>query len=281
MFILCVGPDTFRAQERVRELTMHFVQKHDAEQVSVERLEESGLALVDQLIERMHTPSLFTPRRFLKTQNLLADCPKTKYQALHQALVRSTDSTIIVDREDEPPTDVLFQAIIGQEKITRYDYPLLSGKAYTAFLQQLGVRLGYEDQEMIEKIAVETQGDSWAAWNELIKCSAGGAQGAQGTEHVSVYELADAFLQARPHWRTELEKVAQTTQAMQAFLGQVRALLRVRDGAAQTLPSFIVRKLQALHIDARTEERFARIILYYLLQRSGYGNEEESTMILS
>lgn len=281
MFILCVGPDTFRAQERVHELTSHFIQKYDTAQVSVERLEVSGSALVDQLIERMHTPSLFTPRRFLKVQNLLTDCPKSKHQALHQALTRGTDTIIIVDREDEPPSTAILQAVIGQEKITRYDYPILSADAFMLFVQQLGKRMGYDEQVILQKIAAETQGDSWAAWNELLKCSVGGARGECLDETVSLYDLADAFLQAHPGWRSELARVTQTTQAMQAFLGQVRALLRVRDGAVQTLPSFIVRKLQAWRIDTYTEERFARVILYYLLQRSGYGNEEEATLILS
>lgn len=281
MFILCVGPDTFRAQERVQELAAHFAQKYDKEQISIERLEESGSALVDQLIEKMHTASLFSPRRFLKTQQLLAGCPKTKYQALQQALARSTDDTIIVDREDEPPSAAILQAIIAQTKITRNDYPLLAEEPFAQYVQQLGKRLGYEDQLMMQKIAEQTQGDSWAAWNELIKCSAGGVRGEEGTQEISLYELADAFLQAKPGWREELAQVTQTTQAMQAFLGQVRALLRVRDGAAQALPSFIVRKLQSWRLDARTEERFARVILYYLLQRSGYGNEEEATLILS
>ncbi len=281
MLILCVGPDTFRAQERVRELMAHFAQKYDAEQTSMERLDESGSTLVDQLIERMHTPSLFTPRRFVRTHNLLADCPKGKYAALHQALLRDPEYTIIVDREDEPPADQLLRAITTDVKVTRYDYPCLQGKTFTAFVEQLAKRLGYEDQALIERIAIESRGDTWTAWNELLKCSAGGALGVHTEEISSLYELADAFLQARPEWRTDLGRAAQTPQAMQAFLGQVRALLRVRDGAAQALPSFIVRKLQTWNIDPFTEERFARIILYYLLQRSGFANEEEGTLLLA
>lgn len=281
MLILCVGPDTFRAQERVQELTAHFAQKYDQERISTEKLEESGTALADQVIERINTPSLFSPRRFLRTYNLLTECPKGKQQALHQALARMTDEIILVDREDEPPTDALQKGIIGDLKVTRYDYPLLTGNAFRAFVQQLGKRVGYEETEALQRIADATEGDSWAAWNELVKCAAGGALGSETSVMISLYELADAFLQAKPGWRAELAEVTQTTQAMQAFLGQVRALLRVRDGAAQALPSFIVRKLQAWRPDPRTEERFARIILYYLLQRSGYGNEEEATLILS
>lgn len=280
MLILCVGPDTFRAQERVRELTAHFVQKYDTEQISVERLDASGATLVDQLIERMHTSSLFTPRRFLKTQNLLAECPKGKQAVLQSALARSTDETIVVNREDEVPSEALLRATIGDRKMTRYDFPLLIGEAFVTFVIQLGRRLGHEDPLMLRKIAERTPGDSWAAWNEVSKCAAGGTLDVMREEVESLYDLADAFLQARPEWRTGFSQVAQTHQAMQAFLGQIRALLRVRDGATQTLPSFIVRKLQSWRLDARTEERFARIILYYFLQRSGYGNEEEATLVL-
>ena len=281
MLILCVGPDTFRAQERERELMAHFAQKYDVEQTSMERLEESGSALVDQLIERMHTPSLFTPRRFVRTHNLLADCPKGKYASLHQALTRDPEYTIIVDREDEPPSDQLLRAITTDVKVTRYDYPCLQGVAFTIFVEQWAKRLDCADHTLIQRIATEAQGDSWTAWNELLKCSAGGTLGVRSEEVSSLYELADAFLQAKPEWRTDLARAAQTPQEMQAFLGQVRALLRVRDGAAHTLPSFIVRKLQSWRIDPSTEERFARVILYYLLQRSGYANEDEGTLLLA
>ena len=160
MLILCVGPDTFRAQERVQELTAHFAQKYDQERISTEKLEESGTALADQVIERINTPSLFSPRRFLRTYNLLTECPKGKQQALHQALARMTDEIILVDREDEPPTDALQKGIIGDLKVTRYDYPLLTGNAFRAFVQQLGKRVGYEETEALQRIADATEGDS-------------------------------------------------------------------------------------------------------------------------
>lgn len=281
MLILCVGPDTFRAQERVRELTNHFVQKYDHAQLSQERLDSSGAALVEEVIERLHTPSLFAPKRLVRVQNLLVDCPKSKQSALKQALARSTDEVILLDREDEPPAEVLLKALIGDLKVTRYDFPLLQGEAFRAFVEQLGKRFAYDRPEILARIADEAQGDSWMAWNELLKCVAGGERGTQAQGERSLYDLADAFLQARPEWRLELAQVAQTAAAMNAFLGQVRALLRVRDGAAQALPSFIVRKLQRWNVDPQTEERFARLLLYYLLQRSGYGSEEEVSLLLS
>jgi len=281
MLILCSGPDVFRAQERVRELVTHFAQKYDIDQTSVERLEGSGTVVVDQLIERVNTPSLFAPRRFLRVSNLWRDCPKAKQAALVQALSRDVENVIVVSFEEEPLTEVLDRIIQPIPKITRYDFPLLQGQAFVAWVTQLAQRLAITDATTIKNIAEAAQGDSWRAWNELLIAAAGGTPAEQTEMGLSVYELADAFLQARPAWRVELQELGQPSQAMHAMLGQIRALLRVRDQAAQTLPSFIVRKLQAWRPDPQTEERLARVLLYYFIQRSGLANEEEATLILS
>lgn len=281
MLILCSGPDVFRAQERARELLSHFAQKYDVAQTSVERLEGSGTVIVDQLIERINTPSLFAPRRFLRVSNLWRDCSKAKQAALVQALSRDVEQVIVVSIEEEPLTDVLERLIAPLPRVTRYDFPLLRGPAFVAWVTQLATRLSVTDKDVIQQIAEQSEGDSWRAWNELLIAAAGGMIAMRHVTDLSVYELADTFLQARPEWRTQLAEQSQTPQAMQAFLGQVRALLRVRDGAAQTLPSFIVRKLQAWRPDPQTEERFARVLLYYFVQRSGLANEEEAALMLS
>ncbi len=280
MLLLCTGPDTFRAQERAHELLSHFVQKYDAAQTSVERLEGTGAEVVERLIERINTASLFSPRRFLLTRNLLTACPKAKQVMLAQVLSRNPDDAIVVSIEEEPPAEAILRVFSGIPKFTRYDFPFLQGASFITLLQQLSQRLAFQDEAVIKQIAEQTEGDTWAAWNELVKASAGGLIAAGEEKEFSVYDLADAFLQARPTWRADLARASQTPQAMQAFLSQIRAWLRVRDGAAQTLPSFIVRKLQSWRLDERTEERFARVLLYYFLQRSGLATDEEAQLLL-
>ena len=74
--------------------------------------------------------------------------------------------------------------------MTRYDF-LLSGEAFVTFYNNLE-NVCSANPIVIRKIAEQTQGDTWAAWNELSKCAAGGSLGIDREELSSVYELADA-----------------------------------------------------------------------------------------
>ena len=93
MLLVCIGPDTFRAQAKARELENAFRQKYDLDGSSIERI-SPGKDGVDEVIERANTVSLFCPRRFMRTANLLMDCPKAKQTALVQSLTKDPENVI-------------------------------------------------------------------------------------------------------------------------------------------------------------------------------------------
>ena len=173
MLILCIGPDTFRALEKARELEQAFCAKFDTAGTSVERL-GSGSTVVDQIIERVNTLSLFTPRRFIRVADLVKTCPKAKQPALVRALLQDPENAIVVSVEAEVPNEVAMKAFAEVPKFVRYDFPIQVGSGFSTWVVTIAEKLGVKDKNAARQIAEVAEGDSWLAWNELLKLAAGG-----------------------------------------------------------------------------------------------------------
>ena len=277
MLILCIGPDTFRAQRRALELEKAFREKHDPSGSSIERI-WSGKGAVDEVIERVNTGSLFSPRRFLRVSDLLADCPKAKIAALMQAMNRDPEHIIVVDVESEALASPVQNALMTTEKIIKYEYPLLRGAEFKGWVSQMAQELGMMQDSRVKCLAEGAEGDPWLAWNELLKLRAGGESGvcAPSVEG-SIYDVADAWLQGRGVL-SDGENTA-GAELIPIFLNQARMALRVRDGAFEGVHPFVIKKLKNNTISF-PEERFARVLLSLFAQRSGLAAEEEPAIIL-
>ncbi|MDP3793986.1 MAG: hypothetical protein Q8R07_04530, partial [Candidatus Uhrbacteria bacterium] len=121
MLILCIGPDTFRAQGKARELEEAFKKKYDPSGSSVEHV-SFGKKGVDEVMERANTSSLFSSHRFLRTSNLIGECPKNKQAALAKTLARDSDHVIVVSVEDEAPAAVSLEPFEKNVKIIKYAF---------------------------------------------------------------------------------------------------------------------------------------------------------------
>lgn len=274
MLILCIGPDQYRALAKAQELERAFIEKHDPSGLSVERLDE-GSDAVDQIIERVNTVSLFTPRRFIRVSNLVDRCPKAKQKALIQALGKDPERVIVVSVERDPPTPPL-AALFGEvPKFLRYDFPTLSSKEFLAWVEQRAVQYEIRNMSHIQRIAQEADGDCWYASNELIKLAMGddaslSSSTAKGRD---IFQYAEVFLASGKQGRGFLLDDDVLAQAMTVFLSQSRAALRVRDQATSGLHPYLVKKLQK-QIPS-LEEKHAAMLLALFLQRAGYGDESE------
>lgn len=277
MLILCIGPDTFRAQEKARELEAAFRKKYDPTGSSVEHI-SSGKEGVDEVIERAGTISLFSSHRFLRGNNLLGDCPKVKQAVLIRVLVQDPERTIIVSVEDEPPAATTLKPFEKDVKVIKYEFPEQSGAAWMRWIQEMAERLKIEDKQILRRIAEATEGDSWYAWNELLKLAAGGTSHVVRTEEESIYYYADAYLKQNPAWSGIFKDQELTKQALNTFLSQARSALRVRDGATEGLHPYVVKKLGTLP-SQNLEERFAHTLLAFFCQRSGYAADDEAAMV--
>ncbi len=279
MLLLCIGPDTFRARRKANELERAFREKHDPSGCGMERV-ASGKAAVGEILERAQMISLFNPRRFIRTDNLLSECPKNQLAALAKTLARDPEHVIIVSVEDEPPASSSFQAFSEAHKLVRYEFPVLQGQAFLAYVVTLAQELQLASTHpLLRRIADKTDGDSWAAWNELLKLAAGGEQALVHNEEQSVdlFARSDQLLQKKSAWRQVLTQPDRSvaSQALSTFISQTHSAIRVRDHATEGMKPFVVRKLQQLHIQ-EPEATLAALYLSLLMQRSGFGDELEA-----
>lgn len=277
MLILCIGPDTFRAHRRAMELEKAFREKHDPAGSSVERI-WPGKTAVDEVIERVNTVSLFSPRRFLRTSDLLSDCPKAKLAALVQALNRDAEHVIVVDVESEPLSSAVMSTIAGGEKIIKYEYPLQEGTGFRTWVEQIAKELGVSDEKSVRRLAETADGDPWLVWNELLKLKAGGQSDvASPLPEGSPYDAADAWLRGQSELLSGKSDAG--AELISVFLNQARAALRVRDGAIEGIHPFVVKKLKNNKI-SEPEAHLARALLSLFAQRNGLAAEDEPATLL-
>jgi len=279
MLLLCIGPDTFRAQEKARELESAFRQKYDPSGSSVERI-TPGKEAVDEIVQRANTISLFSPRRFMRTTDLLSDCAKTKQPVLVQALSRDPEHVIVVSVEGEPFSATVEKAFAGVPKIIKYEYPEQGGAVFKCWLTDTARRINVTDQRVIDQIADATDGDSWWAWNELMKVAASGQHSVTSVSPTpTIYEYAEGFLRDDSCWRKALVNLDISSQILTTFLSQARAAVRVRDNATDGLHPYVIKKMRVGKFE-QGEKKIARSLIGLLSQRAGYGSEEDSGMLL-
>lgn len=286
MLIACIGPDVYRALEKARELEGAFRKKYDAEGVSVEQLPQDGTELIDALIERVNTVSLFTPLRFLRVRDLLKNCPKGRIGALEKALAVDPDHVIVVTVESDLPPDATVKRMEVLPKWVRYDFPRLQGRAFESWIRECLMAFGDTPHDTeIQEIITQSEGDSWQASLQILQVVAG----RDGSEEVkpvkasttqlnrSVFDWADAYLKQDPEWRHAVELLGPDA-VLYPFLSQLRSYERVKNGQEQGVPAFVSRKLKGMRGED-VEERFLRLLEATLLQRQGYLREEELSVL--
>ncbi len=286
MFILCVGPDLYRALEKANELESAFRHKYDLDGSSTEQLLQEGTELVDAVAERVNTVSLFTPRRFLRVRDLLNGCPKGRVTALEKALSVDPENVIVVSVEKEAPPDVVLRTLSAVPKFLRYDFPRLDVRGCEVWLIEQAKKLGYLlSNEQIKEIIEQTQGDSWQAMFLLLQGAAGGDVGfprranqGQPLSERNTFDWADAYVKQDPEWRRAAEEVGAET-LIYPLLSQMRAFQRVQAGDESNVPSFVVRKLKGM-TTRDSEERFLRLLESVMLQRQGFLREDELATII-
>lgn len=277
MLILCCGPDTYRATQRAHELEEAFRTKHDPKGTSIERL-ETGKTAVDEVIERSHTVSLFSPMRFIRADGLIENCPKAKAKALANALSKDPERVIVVSIEQEKPTNTDLKPFVDVPKLIVNDYPLLRGKAFEEWLKQVANVLGVTDQNAVSKLARACEGDAWLASNELLKLAAGGESEVMRESEASGYDLADQFLRG-DKTRYNILLSGQAESLPYPLLQQSMAAQRVQSGDTQGIPPFVLSKLRNVNQE-RGRVMTSTSLLMLLLSRSGLGDIDEALSLL-
>lgn len=280
MLIVCSGPDTFRALQKARELEAAFKQKYDAGGFSVEQI-SSGKEAVTEIAARAGAISLFCPRRFVRTSQVLSEASKAQRATLKKSLSGDQEGFILLTIEDEPPSAAALNEL-GEVKIARYDFPAMDGRAFVAWAMEEARRMGLQDEKVARSIAEASNGDTWTCFFELMKRAAYGSaemSAVEGGEEKTAFVFADAYVGGRDSWREIADDAALEKQILTTFLSQARSAIRVRDGAADGIHPFVARKLRGQALDD-ADEAFSRLVEGFFAQRSGYATEKEVVSIL-
>lgn len=285
MLIVCIGPDLYRAIDKARELEAAFRQKYDIDGSSIEQLHEEGTELVDAVVQRVNTVSLFTPRRFVRVRNLLNGCPKGRVGALEKALSVDPEHVIVVSVEENLPPDATLKTLAALPKYVRYDFSRLEPRGFETWVREQAVKLGcLISVKQVAHVAEMSYGDSWQAALRIIELAAGGDASGFPVSHSAgqsgernLFDWADAYLKQDPMWRQGVERVGADT-LLHPFLSQLRTFQRVQDGEDAGIPPFVARKLRGIP-SMDVEERFLRLTESILLQRQGFLREEELAVL--
>lgn len=277
MLIVVTGPDTYRAISRAKDLEAAFRQKHDPTGLNIERLPD-GSEGVEALLSGAGTPSLFSPKRFLRVTGLLSNCPKTKEKALLKLLSSATDDLIIVDYEEDEVPEKILKLYKETPKFTLNPYPLLSGSEYRNYLTRMANSFGVVDEAVIRKLAEVTEGDFWYAASELTKLAAGGSSQDWAVDvETSIYDQADTFLRqdgARYRNLLDLE-----TSLPMITLQQALSYMRVKDQDLAGIPPFVASKMKRMKSEA-VESVWTGAFSSLVMQRTGFGDPEEALALL-
>lgn len=279
MFILCCGPDSYRAIARAKEFELGFKQKYDPEGHSVERL-SSGKEGVEEIISKAAGASLFSPRRFLRVDGIVSSCPKSKQHALLEALSRDADSLIVVSVEEVKPPVSTLKLFESLPKILVQEYLFLTDRAFLEWAKTIVKTLGNVDENDALVLAKSCSGDSWRFINELTKLSAGAPINVDSVfADANVFQLADQIVQGQNQRRFTVDSMELRYQELAGLHQQFVNVLRVRDRDFAGLSPFVINKLQSQKF-LYAEASLLAIVKMLLLQRAGYCTEEESKALI-
>jgi len=275
MLIICSGPDTYHARKKARELVAAFREKFDSSGYSTDVLNDPD---VEDVLNRLGSPSLFAQKRFIRCDGLLSSLKIADVRKLAKRLLADSDQTIVLSVEDEPLSSKIETEFEGV-KIVSYPFPLLSGRAFEEAVSALANQHRVSAQRT-KVVANCADGDMWYAEQEIEKCAANPEYqpvSLSTASTSSLFDLADAYLRGSLGWRSKLRSSEEADGASVVFSGQARSWNRVIDGEAGGLHPFVARKMQQLRSTRNQQQETIRQTEAALFaSRTGLATAEES-----
>jgi len=255
-----------------------FIDKYDTGNTSIERI-SSGKTAMKELQERALTMSLFEPKRFFRTRNVLNEITKKELPNLIDVITKSEDHSIIVSVEEESPKMEYVNLIEKDCKIIQYSYPLLHGASFLNWIMNEARTLGYSDEKSLQFLADQFDGDSWRAWNELLKLKAGGSASLERIHQDNAFALIDSILFEMNDRHSFISDSVTSKTVCALLVSQARTAVRVRDGYIGGVHSYLKNKLSRRDLSF-SEKTLMHADLIHLFTRYGYIREEEGAILI-
>lgn len=274
MLIVCHGEDSYRALQKARALEVAFRDKYDVDGRAVEHL-PNGKDGVEALLMHASGGSLFASRRFFRVDGLLSGCPKGRVESLKKVLAQDVEMTIVVTVEAALP-EKSTKAFLTTPKLIQYDFPYFTGSKFISWAMEEAAAHGVTDEKVVRAVAEIAQGDSWRFVTELAKVRAGGVASDRLEASPTVYDVIDRLLVRRADRWSAVRAFDDANAVLATAATQARSLLLVKNGQTAGVHPYVVRKLQALRMDAAPEIVYSRLASALMLSRSGAVDAEEA-----
>lgn len=172
MIIALYGPDTFRREEKKREIVREFVAKHPLAQViTIDVADETSR---NQLREFGGTRSLFDPAAFIVLQNAyeLGKKDVTEFLIPH---LEAAGLVYLFSEDTKPPKpfEAIFKATDPKSKaLISQEFEHLEGAAWKTFITKRAALLEVEfAPEALQFLAHTYEKDTWGLVTEMEKLS--------------------------------------------------------------------------------------------------------------
>ncbi|MFA4845678.1 MAG: DNA polymerase III subunit delta [Patescibacteria group bacterium] len=250
MLIFVYGNDTFRVQEKVRQMKDAFRVKFDPTGLNTIEFPfgDKTKLEVSEVLGAVRSLPFLGQKRMVIIRDLIADTKKIDMDVWEKGFLNAPDSTITVFWETTESKELekkpLFVALKGASEVHAYPFPELEGAPLTRWvLDRVKARGGSIQPQALQALAERVGGDLWQMDQEISKL-VGFAGGAEITSvavdelvtrsfEEKIFELMDAISQKRTTQAIRLlqeERLAGSDDHyLLTMLGrQVRILLAAR-----------------------------------------------------
>lgn len=291
MIYFLYGPDSYRSQEKLREIIKGYRDKH-GNFLNFSRFDAGEKNLTDLKIVGK-SQSLFSPKQMVVIENIfsLADGGFDAILKTAQFLKDSDDILILWDGLESPPEKLVKEVLKISDK--SQEFKKLNQTEVNLWLERefkkRALRPDYK-----ESILALCGNDLWRANNELDKIEVGGFTAANPKREEIIFNLSDNFLKNKKEALSSLINLLKSGEdefGLFAFIaGHFRNLLKVGSAMKARKPleaaitdlklhPYVIKK--AAVEAARRDEKFFRKIFYRIFKEDLAIKTGESTPAIS
>jgi DNA polymerase III subunit delta len=246
MLIFVYGDDTFRSQEKVRELEAAFKKKFDPTAMNLSTF--AGKLDVGEVLQAVASAPFLAPKRMTVVRGLIENVTKGDQKTWEEGLAKVPDSAIVVLWETEgvkaTEKSALYKSLSSGADVHRYPFPALEGFALSkwtaARMKALG---GNIEPRALADLVSRVGPDLWQLSGEIekLRAYAGGKtiDGAMVRQLVrssfegEIFAFLDAVSGKRPAEAMRLLDEERQAEASDFYLfimlaREIRILLSIR-----------------------------------------------------
>ena len=250
MLIFIYGDDTFRVQERVRQMREAFVEKFDKSGMNLDVFPAEGKTKIEvgQVLQSVCSFPFLGEKRMVIIQDLIGAVKKGDLSIWEDGLLRAPESSIVILSETADPKSLekkpLYKALKKHSEVHFYPFEELKGQALVKWVHARVRQHGGDIDINALRILVERVGaDLWQMNSEIEKLVSFAGNNVVTQDMVEdmvcasfegqIFTLVDAISKRRPQEALKLLREERWSGANDFYLmsmlaRQVRLLLGAR-----------------------------------------------------